>query len=647
VPGETSFEFHPEKGAPEIIHAPSAPRYVAVDDEHVYWTNTGPLAVQSPGFPPEPVDDAGTIGRATIGEPKAPDPAFITGAADPQGIAVNATHLYWANAARSGNQVGIARANIEDDSAKEIDQRFFSPSDSLTPFGVALDANYVYFTTDNIGSNVGLVVRHPLEGKTDEREGFISGNAGVRGIALDGTNLFWVSESEHTIGRIPIADFLTSGECSEISTCQKEFLGGSVASLSGLAAGPNHLYFSTNGETPPNPGNDLYRYDSTNGSEPLTDLTPDSNPGEENGAEVMGVLGASPDGSYLYFVANGDLDEGGEALPGDCEQNGDVTLVSGECNLYLWHQGQSELIARLRMKGPEGTIWAPTEGVSARSGAKSSFLSADGRTLLFLSSSKLTESDNGGTSQFYRFRVGEDLTCVSCNPTGAPSSAGSGFQGFNYPGSIGPNAAPAALELHLLSENGNQAFFSTQEALTASDTNSAACTAFNRKCEDVYEWEAPGSGTCTESTPAYSLLNAGCLYLLSTGTSESPAELIDASPSGSDVYFRTRDSLVGQDTDSILDIYDARVGGGLAAQNPIASSPCEAEGCKGPVPAAPSIPSPPDVSGPPDPTSTRHGCRAKKARKGKGGCGGHGKKHHGKHKPGRHRHGGAHRPSER
>ena len=62
---------------------------------------------------------------------------------------------------------------------------------------------------------------------------------------------------------------------------------------------------------------------------------------------MQGVLGASADGSYLYFAANGVLAAG--ASPGDCK--GPVSRPSGKCNLYLWHEGQTSFIAALNEDG--------------------------------------------------------------------------------------------------------------------------------------------------------------------------------------------------------------------------------------------------------------------------------------------------------
>jgi hypothetical protein len=112
-------------------------------------------------------------------------------------------------------------------------------------------------------------------------------------------------------------------------------------------------------------------------------------------------------------------------------------------------------------------------------------------------------------------------------------------------------------------------------------------------CQDVYEWQAPNSGGCKEASPAFSPLNGGCLYLISTGKDDYPSFFADASQSGNDVFFFTRQGLVGQDKDELLDVYDARVGGGLASQSPVVPVPCEStDACHGPIPAPPLESSP-------------------------------------------------------
>jgi hypothetical protein len=167
-------------------------------------------------------------------------------------------------------------------------------------------------------------------------------------------------------------------------------------------------------------------------------------------------------------------------------------------------------------------------------------------------------------------------------------------------GSLKPSAliatAPASLASRNLSADGNRAFFETTEALVSSDTNGVGgCPIVGAglqefpACRDVYEWEAPGSGSCTKSSPAFSPLNGGCLYLISTGKDDYPSFFADASANGDDVFFFTRQGLVGQDKDELLDVYDARVGGGIAAQNPGPALPCEStDACHGSIPAPPA-----------------------------------------------------------
>ena len=66
----------------------------------------------------------------------------------------------------------------------------------------------------------------------------------------------------------------------------------------------------------------------------------------------------------------------------------------------------------------------------------------------------------------------------------------------------------------------------------------------------------------------------------------------DASASGNDVFFFTRQALVGQDQDENDDLYDARVEGGIAAQNPPPPVDCTEEGCLGPVDPFPVLEAP-------------------------------------------------------
>jgi hypothetical protein len=185
-----------------------------------------------------------------------------------------------------------------------------------------------------------------------------------------------------------------------------------------------------------------------------------------------------------------------------------------------------------------------------------------------------------------------------------------------FPG-LGPLSTVASVSSRNFSASGDQAFFETPEALVPEDTNGqidcpSSGTGVQRypACNDVYEWEAAGAGACQEGSPAYSPINSGCIYLLSSGKSPFPSLFADASASGEDVFFFTRQGLVGQDKDELQDVYDARIGGGLASQNPVVSLPCEStEACHGPAPAAPA------EAGPATPTFVGPGNQEQKHKK--------------------------------
>jgi hypothetical protein len=657
-PGETSFFLEPEPvgehGVGEELTADTAPRYVAVDEHHVYWTNTGPLAPREvvgvrAG---DPLPEAGTIGRAEL------DPSgdlvadsvkanFIVGASDPQGIAVNSQYVYWANGA--GDKI-ISRASIDGQNVALRFARIRGTQGSLD--SLVVNASNIYF--DIYEPTVGghEIGRMPLEtsgtgdfwfAEPKPGDGLwevlgIGNDGGPGGLAVDTVNVYWASRLG-MIGRVPIANYNDTNVCNANPACEREFLTPQ-GSLAGLATDGTHLYWSVNGEAPTNPGNDLYRYQA-GATPPLTDLTAEPS---GNGAEVQGVLGTSEDGSYVYFAANGALDDDGKATPGDCKTGTTVIAVTGQCNIYLWHDGTITFIARIEPNkiieasahgdDSEALDWAPYYD-APRGGEppnpKRALVSPDGTTLAFISREKLTDYENRGTAELYHYHAGSEIICASCNPTRAapPSRAEAvGYQGVTlgspfFPGLAPKNNSTLATSTRFLAAQGNRLFFESPEALVASDTSAAAgCTRAAAgtnlgaisSCLDVYEWEAPGTGTCTEGGPAYSAANQGCLYLISPGKPGiGPAIFADASESGEDVYFFSRAQLVGQDADHLIDVYDARAGGGLTAQNPLSLPVCEVEGCKPQPTPPPEFQSPPSFAGPPDPPVKR--CKGKKCKK--------------------------------
>jgi hypothetical protein len=326
-------------------------------------------------------------------------------------------------------------------------------------------------------------------------------------------------------------------------------------------------------------GEDLYAYETASGH--LDDLTVDSS-GNPRGADVQGVIGASDDGAYVYFAANGDLDESGPAELGNCSfHTGVDESPIGSCSIYLAHAGTITFIARLdanqsidRGGVSNWKVGTPVQSFKQKTGR----VSADGKTLLFDSNTELTPNAEG--KQFYRYHFGDPgLICITCDPTG--NSAGGGdLQNVAPTSQSGPDSSSSVLTRNL-SADGSRVFFETAAKLVAADTNGdGGCPMVGYwkrpACQDVYEWEEDGSGSCHSVTQ-----NGGCLYLLSTGVSSEPAFFGDASASGDDVFIFTRETLVPQDKDGIRDLYDVRVDGGLASQHPESPPVCEGESCRG------------------------------------------------------------------
>jgi hypothetical protein len=401
---------------------------------------------------------------------------------------------------------------------------------------------------------------------------------------------------------------------------------------------------------------DLYAYDTE--SHQLSDLTVDS--GDANGAEVKGFIGASDDGAYLYFVANGDLDgPEGPAQAGNCRRRerlpgvlDESVFYIGQCALYAWHADSTTFVTKLWPGIPnpatpetstgstgDAADWLP--GGEASGGAqapRAASVSANGQAVVFLSRGPQTAYSNVGKkcpyeacAELYRYHFGDPgPTCVTCNPTGATPTREPTLQSIEP----GLSALGRPFFTRFLSASGEQVFFETAEKLVAGDVNGdGGCPSVSRplagipQCQDVYEWEAPGAGSCVESSSAFSSQDGGCLYLLSTGASPDPSFLGDASVSGDSVFIFTGDRLVPGDQDGLFDAYAVRVDGGLASQNqPPPPPPCEAEACRGASSGAPTVPSAGTAgfSGPVTPPIKR--CPKGKARKG-GRCVKPGKRH--------------------
>jgi NHL repeat len=275
----------------------------------------------------------------------------------------------------------------------------------------------------------------------------------------------------------------------------------------------------------------------------------------EVGPRVQGVIAISPDGSHVYFVAQG-------GLTSEANTEG-LEPVAGGDNLYVYERDSSHPAGHLAFIHtlPGGTETA--EHLEWQNGPQDATanVTPDGSVLVFPSYGALTpDARKGAGSQIYRY----DATTGLLNRV----SIGAGG-GFDDDGNAGGGAAmilSAAAGLieqgggrpdPSMSDDGSRVFFSSPKGLTPGALNEVPAAGHgNVEAQNVYEWEADGKGSCGESQ--------GCVYLISDGLDrEEGTGLIGVDATGDNVFFSTVDELVGQDTDTELDYYDARVEGGF------------------------------------------------------------------------------------
>ena len=329
----------------------------------------------------------------------------------------------------------------------------------------------------------------------------------------------------------------------------------------------------------------------------LSDLTPASSVGE-NAAVQGGLLGASENGSWVYFVADGVLENDDVpvtgAVHGTCALQTTVATPGAVCNLYVRHEGVTRLVAVLG--GADDPDWAEAGGGEALN-RLTARVSPDGEWLAFMSNRSLTGYDNEDlTSKAPGERLDEEtylydggatghIACVSCDPSGAqPAGEEYGPEGENMRVVSGNEVWPASTWLaadlpgwtpyrqgearyqsRYLSDNG-RLFFNGHDGLVPGDVNGTW---------DVYEWEPVGVGGCSSSVSSGGVvfvkesegLGGGCVGLISSGESPDESGFMDASATGGrdseghegggDVFFLTSAKLAHQDRDDSYDVYDA------------------------------------------------------------------------------------------
>jgi len=409
-------------------------------------------------------------------------------------------------------------------------------------------------------------------------------NAGFVGASADGSRAFFLSAQQLTDG------------ASEDST-------GAVNANEKY--GCTHVTVSA--------GCNLYGFDAgAPAGHGLVDVSEDVVDGRPR---VQGVMGVSQDGSHVYFVAQG-------VLATAANERGEKAR-DGADNLYAWSAaGGVAFIATLPALDEEEWRFAPGRPAN---------VSPDGRFLVFLSHGDLTADDTGrsGARQVFRYdAVTGVLNRVSVGDGGfnddgnssSPSPCNSG-KGFETRCSLDAGLAQAyetGRSGPSMSADGSRVFFVSPVGLTAKALDDVKIAEGSEGqpvfAENVYEWEQAGAGSC----PVVRL--AGCVFLISDGRDVSVNNgasavcdeqagafgvssgvcLLGVDESGGDVFFTSADALVGGDTNTELDYYDARVcepgrGNPCVVEPPPGLPGCSGEECHGVPPGSPGVPVAPSV----------------------------------------------------
>ncbi len=180
-------------------------------DLYVYWSNSGPSSF--------------SIGRAKLNDPENPLQGWIQGCEFPNGVAVDANHIYYSNLTE-GPSGTMGRAELDGSGVNQI-----WVAGCQGPHGVAVDTNYVYWANQNTNS-IARATRDGLE--VDQV--WITGCNTPYGVAVDASHIYWANADGDTVGRANLdGDGVNQGW---ISGCDKP---------GGLAVNADHIYWANIG----------------------------------------------------------------------------------------------------------------------------------------------------------------------------------------------------------------------------------------------------------------------------------------------------------------------------------------------------------------------------------------------------------------
>jgi hypothetical protein len=312
-------------------------------------------------------------------------------------------------------------------------------------------------------------------------------------------------------------------------------------------------------------GKDLYEYNFAKPpAERLADLSVSN---EAGGAEVGGLLGFAEDGSHVYFAALAQL------VPGRGNTRAE-NVSKGTYSVYDRSSGSTRFVGTVsRQDVAEGGNFAFASVGGEGQKAWSSRVSPEGRYLLFESTAG---HPAGSPSEAYLYdadATAEPTVCISCRQDGKPPRSGGFYPVLENASTIVD--APMSLTL---GGDGPRVFFYSEERLATGGAEGEG---------NIYEW-THGQVFHIAAAPEH--------QVAAPGRSRENIRFVGASEDGADLYFFDAAKLNWENQEGRYAAWDARVGGGFpepvsppAGCDPLAD-PGAGGSCQGPGVAVPSTP---------------------------------------------------------
>ncbi|HEV7493074.1 hypothetical protein [Baekduia sp.] len=574
-------------------------------DSNTPWTSSADLGTALFSAPSPPAGQDNWYIRASDGSlrelgpilpPSRPDVAPASGIA----ATADYSHLVYMSAATSSG--GAQRWPFDQSTSAGLYE--YVGTDHSQPFMVAVsggaDSTDLLSTCGNVlgGNGPGVSSAYnPMS--ADGRTVFFTAQQCASGSGANASTSVPADTLYARVdGELPSAHTVAISERSAAACTTAACLTSSPANalFQGASADGSRVFFSSTQQLTDQAtqaSQNLYLYDFSRpaGNRLTAVASGDPTP---SGPRVEGVEAISADGSHVYFAAKGVLTPAPNAYG--------QTAHSGDHNLYVYDavSGSVDFIVALPDSDSQfdfihgnNITWAGFQG-----GVNLANVTPGGRFLVFMSHAALTPDGTASHAQVFRYDA----------QTGQLIRISVGEHGFNDNGNAGADSA-TILPLSFgagsvradptMSHDGSYVFFESPAALTPGALDNVVVgTLFYQPqyAQNVYEWHEGKVSLISDGRDASAIAPPG-------GNNEptdalSSVALLGVDATGQNVFFSTTDRLVGQDTDTQLDFYDARVGGGIPYAPP--PEPCQGDSCKSPPSGVPLDPSPAsaDFNGP-------------------------------------------------